>query len=278
LAKFVLIMHEFDRLARRRLLSPLGQNYMICDVLTELRRRGHSVKVKAGADHEPEGDVALLHVDCSVVPKEYVDLASRFPVALNGKVSDITKRHVSQALITRGSDWSGPVIVKSDYNTGGYRERVHNRRARKRGRSPPHKDLEHLSAYRTYPSVQHVPDRIWDDRDLVVEKFIPEIEGDHYALRRWFFLGDFELCLRYVSPDQIINAGSKKTYGPVPVPDDLRETRRKLGFDYGKWDFVIHRGRAVLIDANKTPGRPDRSGGRRARLACDFADAMEARV
>ena len=30
--------------------------------------------------------------------------------------------------------------------------------------------------------------------------------------------------------------------------------RRDLGFDYGKFDYVIHEGRAILLDANSTPG------------------------
>jgi hypothetical protein len=29
--------------------------------------------------------------------------------------------------------------------------------------------------------------------------------------------------------------------------------RARLGFDYGKFDFVIHEGQAVLLDANRTP-------------------------
>jgi hypothetical protein len=63
----------------------------------------------------------------------------------------------------------------------------------------------------------------------------------------------------------------------VPVPDDLRETRRRLGFDYGKWDFVLHEGRAVLIDANKTPGRPPNPAGRRDLLVRAYADDLESR-
>jgi hypothetical protein len=81
-----------------------------------------------------------------------------------------------------------------------------------------------------------------------------------------------------VSPDPIIKTDSPMTFEPVPVPDDLRETRRLLRFDYGKWDFVIHEGRAVLIDANKTPGRPPSGAGRRDRLVRAYADDLESRV
>ena len=37
------------------------------------------------------------------------------------------------------------------------------------------------------------------------------------------------------------------------VPDSLRETRRALGFDFGKFDYVMVDGQAILLDANKTP-------------------------
>jgi hypothetical protein len=39
----------------------------------------------------------------------------------------------------------------------------------------------------------------------------------------------------------------------VPVPNELRIERKRLGFDYGKFDFVVHEGRVVLLDANRTP-------------------------
>jgi hypothetical protein len=37
------------------------------------------------------------------------------------------------------------------------------------------------------------------------------------------------------------------------VPDDLRQMRRDLGFDFGKFDFAIVEGRTVLYDTNRTP-------------------------
>jgi hypothetical protein len=277
MATFVLIIHEFDRLAQRRLFLPSRPNYLICDVLDELRRRGHMVKVTAGPNHQPTGDVALLHVDCSIVPADYVALARRFPVALNAGAIDITKRNISQASIGPESDWRGPVIVKSNHNNVGLRERAHNRRARRAGKAAPHRDLAEIREYRIYDSPALVPEQHWTDDDLAIEKFIPEIDPRGYALRIWHFLGTAERCTRYVSPDPIIKTDSPATFEPVPVPDDLRETRRRLGFDYGKWDFVLHEGRAVLIDANKTPGRPPNPAGRRDLLVRAYADDLESR-
>ena len=33
--------------------------------------------------------------------------------------------------------------------------------------------------------------------------------------------------------------------------------RARLGFDYGKFDYVKHEGRYYLLDANRTPGAPE---------------------
>jgi hypothetical protein len=40
------------------------------------------------------------------------------------------------------------------------------------------------------------------------------------------------------------------------VPEALRAERARLGFDYGKFDFVVVDGEAVLLDANRTPSAP----------------------
>jgi hypothetical protein len=39
----------------------------------------------------------------------------------------------------------------------------------------------------------------------------------------------------------------------VPVSEEILEVRRRLGFDYGKIDYVVHEGQVVLIDVNTTP-------------------------
>ena len=37
------------------------------------------------------------------------------------------------------------------------------------------------------------------------------------------------------------------------MPDELRNIRRDLGFDYGKFDYAIVNDRVVLYDVNRTP-------------------------
>ena len=96
---------------------------------------------------------------------------------------------------------------------------------------------------------------MWDDADLVVERFVPERDRDGgYAIRRWVFMGPNERCTRQVTMDAISRAGGVTRLEHVEVPEQLRSERERLNFDYGKFDFVIHDGEPMLIDANRTPG------------------------
>jgi hypothetical protein len=54
----------------------------------------------------------------------------------------------------------------------------------------------------------------------------------------------------------LLKGSSIKGYEPCGVPDEIRAERERLGFDFGKFDFVIHDGRPILLDANKTPSTP----------------------
>jgi len=47
---------------------------------------------------------------------------------------------------------------------------------------------------------------------------------------------------------------NSRRVGWVTLRSCALPARRKLGFDYGKFDYVVHEGRAHLLDANRTPG------------------------
>ena len=68
------------------------------------------------------------------------------------------------------------------------------------------------------------------------------------------FLGPRERCTRFVTEDRISKAAGVLSYEPTEVPPKLRAERERLGFDFGKFDFVMHDGEPVLLDANRTPG------------------------
>jgi len=76
--------------------------YMLYDILVELQRRGHVVRVAKGVSGE-RGDAAILHVNSTVVADEYLDYGRSFPLCLNLAASDISKRKVSGARFVPGA-------------------------------------------------------------------------------------------------------------------------------------------------------------------------------
>ena len=133
-------------------------------------------------------------------------------------------------------------------------EDIHNRLAARAGRPPPHPGVTKSGHYHVLGSVAEVGDEIWSDQSMVVERFVAEPDDQGFALRTWVFMGARERCTRFVTADRISKAADVIKYEPVDVPAKLRAERERLGFDFGKFDFVVHNGEALLLDANRTPG------------------------
>lgn len=258
MGRIIVYTHQYDAFTRLRWgMPPLVGRYLLHSILREAEALGHSWKVVRGPKRE-RGDMAVLHVDATVVAPEYLELARDFPVALNFKTTDVSKRRISGALLSRTEDWRGPVIVKSNLNFAGAKEMAHNRSARRRGQAIPYPTATEFSEYQIFESMAEVPDDVWRDPGRIVERFLPEREGDAYAMRVWVFLGDRERCLRHLSREPIIKGRNTVSMTEAEVPAKLREVRRRLGFDYGKFDYVEHDGEPILLDANRTPGIPGR--------------------
>jgi hypothetical protein len=255
MAAIVIVTHEYDVFAYRRFPSPvIGSPYLLFDVLRHMERFGHSWRVTKGPKPVP-GDVALLHVDSTVVDPEYVSLQSHYAKTFNFGVTDISKRKVSRMVLSRGDPWDGRVIVKGDLNSQARMETTHNEMAQRAGRPLPHPGVTKTDSYRVLDCLADVEEEVWDDPSLVVERFIPEPDEDGgFVLRTWVFLGNRERCTRMVSTDPISKAAAVLRYEPAEVPEKLRVERERLNFDFGKFDFVMHEGEPVLFDANKTPG------------------------
>ncbi len=275
MARIVVITHEYDSFLRpRRFWQRPAGNYLLFGVLQALSRRGHRCRVAAGL-HPPPADAAILHVDSTHIAAPYLALAARYPVTLNFGTADISKRRVSGALLTRNATWPGPVIVKTDLNHMGQPEAAHNAVARGRGHNPPHATAPPPAAYPVLASIAEVAAPIWDNPALVVERFIPEPDPQGHALRTWVFLGNRERCSRHVAADPMVKATNSIARTAVPVPDALRAERARLGFDYGKFDFVLENGVPVLLDANRTPGHPPSTGPTARTNAETLADGLE---
>jgi len=246
--RIAVLWHKTDR---KRDLS----HYLVDFFADQWRELGHEV-VYAFGRFVP-ADLAILHVDLSVVPDRYLALAARYPRTLNGAVRDIRKSVISR--LRAGPDHDGPVIVKSDLNCAGVPERDRLRRAGRRFASP--------EDYRVYERAADVPKEAWGDPACIVERFVPERDGDLYCVRLYHFLGGRSSCSRLASREPIVRGPNHRRVDKVEVHDEIVAARRAMGFDFGKFDYVVHDGRPVLLDANKTPSIPREMNRTPERLA-----------
>lgn len=221
---------------------------------------GYSVTTGPASDFD--ASVGILHIDRTVIEPGLLPANSENRPLLNGSVLDISKRRISANLVGPDSSWDGPVLIKTNANAFGLREIKRRPRwsfAKQRSglaRHLPWRLLRELPL-RDYPildSIREVPRWVWRRPDLVVERFLPERIGKYYALRLWIFLGDKEYGAILYCEEPIVKTRKLAHYEYIhEFPDSLREQRRKLGFDYGKFDYVMVDGEAVLLDANCTP-------------------------
>ncbi|HKP26624.1 MAG TPA: hypothetical protein VJV39_22335 [Dongiaceae bacterium] len=248
MTRIAIITHKFDRFLRR--------SYLLSGILNEVEQAGIEVEVTHGHRQFVRADLAILHVSSTIISAEYVALAKRYPRTLNLAVNDVRKSRISGAALRRDENWDGPVIVKTELNSHGGAERFHNCLAAKRGKRLPYPALAEKSGYEIFERAADVPDAIWQDRALAVERFLPERDPRGYALRTWVFMGSRETCSRCIALKPIVKGAGIIARELIAVPDELRMIRRQLGFDYGKFDYVEHDGLPVLLDANPTPRIP----------------------
>ncbi|MCB9845566.1 MAG: hypothetical protein H6811_06240 [Phycisphaeraceae bacterium] len=253
-ARIAIIVHRGATLEDIYFLTPIAEVW---------REMGHQVSVVSGPGADIDADVSILHVDLTIVPDDHAAFARRFPIAINGKTADISKRRISRQIVRRGDGYDGPVIVKTDRNCGGVKEAslaagssLSARCAlglRRRLPWPYRPDLP-TAQYRIFEAACRVPRAAWRNPAFIVERFLTERQGEFTCLRTWVFLGDRETHSLSLSREPIVKADNvleRIVLGEVP--DGLRDMRRELGFDFGKFDYAIVDGRVVLYDANRTP-------------------------
>ena len=245
--------------------------YLVYALAQRWRAWGHRVLVHHGAEGAPEGDLAIMNVDLTRLPDSYRALAARYPRLVNGAVHDVSKNRFSQDLLASDSDWPGPVIVKTERNYGGRPERLLRAVAARAGVSCDIPEGPLLEGYPVFDSLRAVPEAIWREPGLVVERFVPEADSRGFYLRVWIFLGARESSGRWRASAPIIKGEQLLEREDVPVPDELRRWREALGFDYGKFDYVRHDGRFVLLDANRTPSFTPAVGALSACLSRAYA-------
>jgi hypothetical protein len=164
------------------------------------------------------------------------------------------QRH--DAIVTTAHDEDGklhPGEIQRRAGSAGHAGGESAKNARRKGSAP---EVREFPEYAVYDSIRDVPEDLRNDASLAIDCFMPEREGDMYAIRHWVFCGDQGHCNRFISPEMIIKGGNVLRKEPCAVPDKLHDLRKAMGFDYGKFDFVMHGDDVFLLDANKTPGSP----------------------
>lgn len=260
--RIVILFHEHYRRYRARM------DYAICHMATYWRAAGHEVTYVFGVKQFIPADLAILHVDLSVVPDAYLEFARRYPRVLNGTVRDVRKSTFSRHLLRADESYEGRVIVKSDLNFAGLPERLLIERrslfrirlvnalrslGRIRTRAGP-ASVRTSTDYRVYERLRDVPSICFDGPGIVVEKFLPEVDRGLYWVRIYAFLGDRMTCGRVGSTNPIVKANNSVSRMVVEPHPKIVALRNALNFNYGKFDYVVRDGEPILLDVNKTPG------------------------
>jgi len=230
--------------------------YMIYVLADRWRTDGHRVLVHHGTGKPPAGDIAIVNVDLTVIPEAYVALFDRYPLVINAATTNISKRGFSPLILSRDSDWDGRVIIKTDANFGGRIDQTLRQRAARAGHVPDIPAGPALAKYHIAKSLTEVAPAVWGNKGLIVEKFLPERDEHGYYMRVWIFLGDRERSFRLRAEVPIIKSHHILERQPVEVPPEIRDWRHNLGFDFGKFDYVVRDGEPILLDTNRTPGAP----------------------
>ncbi len=258
--RVAIITHEIDEFSKG--------GYLLNRLCAAWEENGVNIVIVKGLERDlPLADLAILHADITVVGDEYSHIIEHYPRVINGRIRDISKSAFSDLIVGRDDGHTGPVIVKTDMNYGGMREATEKYRAGDMTTTiniqRPWRRVEWLAEYPVFDSVSEVPLGVWRNRNLVVEKFLPEQNSaGEYLLTVWVFFGDREIVYQCVSTESVIkshNTTRREYLDPRDLPANLRETRTRLGFDYGKFDFSVINGQAMLYDVNRTPGSPQGS-------------------
>lgn len=250
--KIAVLFHERDsqRSAERYVIHGLAEHW---------RADGHQVNYIFGTRDFRPADLILVHVDLSVMPEGYLEFASRYPIVLNGKVKDIRKSSYSKQLLQKGDIYDGPVFVKSDLNFAGGPERnlkpslmqVFSSAMSKISRKPK---MRKASDYRVFNSLQAVPEEYFSMENVVIEKFLPEMEDGHYVIRNYQFLGDRGTATKVIGTDPMVKSRTEIQSIEIDPDPEIIAIRHEMNFDYGKFDYVVRESKVVLFDANKTTG------------------------
>ena len=112
-------------------------------------------------------------------------------------------------------------------------------------------------AYPIFEHIRKVPEAVWRNDDLMVERFISGGDNGLHELYYCAFFGDREIAGRIQSESKIVKFGNGISDVETPVPPIVRQWRKELKLDFGRIDFIKEDGVYYLLDVNKTEGGSD---------------------
>jgi hypothetical protein len=111
----------------------------------------------------------------------------------------------------------------------------------------------HCPDYVLYPSKEPVPDSVWRDARLLVERFLPGSMTLPVVKYRYDFFLDVTLHTRGVYDSLLGDHTKIREVSLVDnIPEEVIRVRRDLHLDFGSIDYFLVEGEAVVVDANKT--------------------------
>lgn len=237
-----------------------SRGYAIRFILPRLRDAGIRVRLLDRPAAKGRAEAAFLHIDLTELPEEYHGIRHLYQRTINGDALSIQRHLYSTLWLREDEAHDGPVIVKTVLNCRGLPE-LHWRKyqsawtwiahASRKLLSPGFKERE-CPSYRVYRSVGEVPDNVWQDERLMVEKFAFPTLDLPVVKHRCHFLFDTELNMKQ-SFDDVLCSSKKILSNEVadgPVPDAVHAVRRRLKLDYGAIDYFVVGDNAVVVDAN----------------------------
>lgn len=237
-------------------------NFLINRMASLFAESGLAVGFHKGVSRSPRARAAINQVDLTVTPKPYLRLLERYPAAINGRLLDISKRLVCRGhLVTPGDGYRGPVIVKTSLNYGGKPEQ----RLRRRGilgRTVARLLASHVPTtlepeeYLVHATPDLVPPQVWQDPDLVVQRFYEDRdENGLYRNRHWYVFGDRSFHVMVASREPVIKGKNivERRFLEVATPPELETIRKDIGVDFGRFDYILANGTAIVLDVNRTP-------------------------
>ena len=222
--------------------SPNDNRYIISHLCKYWEEQGITIKIIKGIKNNVEADMVLNHVDLTITPDDYIEFMEKYEYRINFNVTNISKKTYSNNLLSKNDDYSGMVFIKTDANCGGKIDYL-IRQIEKHGRPVFNREKQsnwnskffmNSYNYRLLNSMDEVPEGVWDNSNLIVERFFPEIaENNYYKVRYWYFMGDKEFNIGVQSDKPVVKGPNiKKRFFIDHVPDELRAIRLKYGFEY----------------------------------------------